>query len=781
MGLSKKDRALLGIISDLEHKMSELMDSDTFIEYEDLSNFLNKSKDCIEKVDSRRKSLSFRWGLVNHDFRNLCDATSTNFHMIPDRVESHNEGLAERLSADMRKLEPIEGRALDHDQIRSIVMDLRNRLVMAGAGTGKTTTLVGLAKYLFLCRKVDPEDVLFLSFTNASTSELRDRIRNETGIRADVSTFHRLGLKIIAESTGIKPKISQTEPKTIVRKAIRDRLSSDNGFLRDLEKYRDLYLGTSPPEPFLENRDELEQYMKKHPLSTKKGEMVKSYGEADIANYLFSQGIEYVYEDPYLIDTRNREHGEYRPDFHICGTNVYIEYFGIDRNNNVGSFFRSESGDPSEEYIKSIAWKKKTHMENGTVLIDLYAYNKSEGTILDLLDEKLDEYGIQRNVADLLETRIRFDNDEYIMDSMASMFSSAIMLIKGCGEGWRVPTIIQPNDRKMVKRFHRLLEPLFESYQQYLRDRGEIDFEDMVNIATECIVAGRFRSDYRYVVVDEYQDISQSRFRLLKALRDSNDYRLFCVGDDWQSIYRFNGSDIGLILDFDKHWGPTKTFNIVNTHRFNDPLMDISTRFILMNPNQLEKKVDNPSSTMTPLDIIRCRRRSDICRNIAAILNGIDPADTVLILGRYNHNIMALDEFLFKWSPNIADGSMRVTYSNRQDLTISYRTIHGSKGLQANHVIIVDHLGYTGGYADTNPRNPLEKYIMNTPENPIDEERRLFYVALTRARDSSHIITVDGMESIFVRELSMLIQVVESDVVGNEGHVKNQPIPEGYI
>ena len=248
---------------------------------------------------------------------------------LKKQITKFNEELAEKRIDDAYLLiGDVEGRQLDRQQMKCVVMDAHNQLIIAGAGTGKTTTIVGKIKYLLKTGKCAPEDILVLSFTNASASEMKERICKETNSNIEASTFHKLGLNIITKVNGIAPKIS----KISLSKFIKERLENymkDKGYLNKLTTYL-LYNSVVDKSEFdFESEDEYEEYLKLNPPVTMKNEKVKSYGELKIANFLFQNGINYIYEAPYKIDTRTEEYGQYYPDFYLPDYDIYLEYFGI--------------------------------------------------------------------------------------------------------------------------------------------------------------------------------------------------------------------------------------------------------------------------------------------------------------------------------------------------------------------------------------------------------------------------------------------------------------------
>ena len=734
-----------------------ILDTEGFCEPEAASELLESLSDLRDEIGGRTRSILFRIGLTSKHLRDIGPEFIKLYDSLPDRVRRHNGELAGSLAEDIGSMiNPVEGYDLDGQQLRSIAMDVRNRLVIAGAGTGKTTTIVGLAKHLIMSGRARPEEMLFLSFTNNSVDDLRKRIEAEVGQRADVTTFHRLGLRIIAGSQGLMPKVTRMDMNEFVRDEITQRMS-DPRYLSLINDhlFRDCrYLAD---ESDFETNEEYERFILENPLVTIDGKTVKSLGEADIANRLAILGIDYEYEAPYKVDTRTEEFGQYYPDFHIRGTDIYIEYFGIDRNGEVAPFMRSsKGGDPSEEYRQRIEWKRSTHAANHTTLIELFAYQRSDGKLEDVLDKELRDHGVVgREMAPSEAYSKITGGDDRPLELLVSQISTAIGLIKSTGKPpvSAYPDVRDRRSRRSVDRMLRLLTPIYDAYQARLASNDEIDFEDMLNLAAGYVRDGTFHSPYRWIVVDEYQDISRSRYNLLRALRDSSDARLFCVGDDWQSIYRFNGSDVGYILDFERYWGASAICRIETTYRFSGDILKESNGFMNRSPNQLHKNLRSNMDRHGTVEVIDCDNRAACARVMSNRISRIRPDESIVILGRFRHDIVSLEGSGFAWKPDIGHQSYTVTDRNNPGRRIAFMTIHGSKGMQFDHVFILNNVKGPYGFPDKRREPPIISLLLSDSGTKTDEERRLFYVAMTRAKRAAYVMTLRGLESEFVREL----------------------------
>ena len=607
-----------------------------------------------------------------------------NANSLKQQISVHNDRVADtKIQNAYNLIGNVEGRKLDKQQMTCIVKDAHNHLVIAGAGTGKTTTVVGKIKFLLKSGKYKPEDILVLSFTNASASEMSQRINQETGCNIDASTFHKLGLNIITKVNGIVPKITQLNLRKFVKEQLLLNMQSD-AYLNLLSSYLLYNRVVSKSEFEFKTQSEYEEYLRLNPPTTINNETVKSYGEMDIANFLTQNGIQYIYEHPYKVDTRTSEYGQYNPDFYLPEYDIYIEYFGINKNGEVPSYFKGANGmTATQTYQASMKWKRETHSTNDTILIECYAYEKFDGVLLDNLKEKLSAKDVKltpKTTKELWE-QVSADGDS-ILDGVIELFETVINLIKS--NGYTIATVRQLNignsnaqNNNMVLS---LLEPIFNAYCNYLSEHKEIDFNDMINMATKYVEQGKYVSPYKYVIVDEYQDISKARYSLLCRMRESNDYDLFCVGDDWQSIYRFAGSDIGYILNFEQYWGSTEISKIETTYRFTQKLIEISGNFIMQNPVQIKKSIKGKNDTVGfALGEISGYTDKFSIEFMTKKLEDLPRGSSVFFIGRYSFDAKLLsDSGLFECQYNNVSGFVEVKYRKRIDLKMSFITAHNA-------------------------------------------------------------------------------------------------------
>jgi DNA helicase-4 len=686
---------------------------------------------------------------------------------IPLMIANHNNTVAyTQIENAYNLIGNIEGQKLDDQQMLCVIKKAHNHLVIAGAGTGKTTTIVGKIKYLLKSNLCNSREILVLSFTNTSATEMRERIHKETGEEIEASTFHKLGLSIIAKYDGIIPKITQISLHKFIKEKLNEYMQQPE-YLNILASYLLYNKVVAKSEFEFKSKSEYEEYLQLNPPMTLKNENVKSYGEMDIANFLSQNGISYIYECPYPLDTRTDEYSQYQPDFYIPDFDIYIEYFGINKSGEVPSYFSSKNGKTAtQNYQESMHWKRTLHKGNQTTLIECFAYEKSAGILLQNLEQQLIKCGVilyPKSPNELWNEILESENS--VLDGLVELFGTVINLIKSNNisiEDLKSINIQRDTNTHTNSQIISLVEPLFVEYDQQLKANNEIDFNDMINVATRYVAEHKIIHNYKYVIVDEYQDISKARYLLLKEMRKNKDYDLFCVGDDWQSIYRFAGSDIGFILNFGHYWGSTENSKIETTYRFSQKLIEVSGNFIMRNSMQIKKSIRGETAETRFVIGEVCgyteKYAVEFMRN--KILD-FPQNSTVFFIGRYSFDAKILsDSGLFKCQYNNSSGIVDVVSDKRKDLKMEFITAHKSKGLQADFVIIINNKRSRMGFPSKIQDASILHLLIDDCDNYLfAEERRLFYVALTRAKRKAILLTVSGNESEFVLELKSQYEV----------------------
>lgn len=654
----------------------------------------------------------------------------------------------------------VESMPLTPEQRLSVVVDEDATLVLAGAGSGKTSVITAKAAHLVKAGIRKPSELLLLAFAKDAATEMSERIEARCGVPVAARTFHALAYEIIGEVEGEKPPLAPTATDdkaflSLMKEILRHIVATASEIAQTVTGWFAGFFDDFPTEWDFNTKHEWYAQIESRNLRTLQGETVNSFEELLIANWLFRNGIAYEYEPSYEHKLEKTGRRVYTPDFRLTESGVYIEHFGVrkKRGRNGKEELTTAPYVDRDEYLEGMNWKRQVHAEHETILIETYSWEREEGRLLEALAEKLKPHVTLRPIPDIeIYDRVA---EIGVVDSFTSLMGTFLRHFKN--GGYRVEDCSdKAQTLKMGKRAEAFLEifgAVFREYQSRLGDR--IDFEDMVNRATAFVESGRYQSPFRHILVDEFQDISTGRAKLIQALkRQHSDAKVFAVGDDWQSIYRFAGSDIHIMRNFGAEFGGTyagatgvhRTVDLGRTFRSVDKIALAARHFVLRNPAQITKKVIPAGETDEPSIRIAWTRRdtgettlNDAVATLAATEGKGGGKPSILILGRYR--------FL---RPDVA----RLQRQN-PGATISFKTIHASKGLEADHVIILGADNAKMGFPSMIVDDPLLSLVSPEAEPfPNAEERRVMYVAVTRARRTVTILASEARPSVFVEELT---------------------------
>ncbi len=676
------------------------------------------------------------------DDTRLLDSVRAALRDLDARVEARNRSFVAHESERCAALfETIEPHPLSPRQVEAILHDEDHALVVAGAGTGKTSTIVGKVAYLLKCGLVQRREILALAYNRKAATELAERIEARIGETVTVDTFHALGYRVISKVRGERPAITglASDPAGLTRwigdtfgrilasPELRQRYLEFVVYERDVEK--------SPGE--FRSAAAYTEYIRENKPRTLTGVTVKSFEERLLADWLTIHGVAYEYEKPYEHDTATATHRQYRPDFFLTDYGIYLEHFGVDRSGATAPYVDRAT------YHAGIEWKRALHAQYGTRLLETYSYERMEGTYRQVWAERFEAAGIrlQPISGDELNTLLAKARPSQAAELMGRFLTVARENMQDMSVLRRVAAGRMDASRCLA--FLALYEEVHTRYRAYLSERREIDFADMVIQAAEYIEDGRHVPGFRRIIVDEFQDISRGRLRLLQAvLRAPPGARLLCVGDDWQSIYGYAGSDVGIIRHFAEIFGVTKRTDLDRTFRFNDRLLDASSRFVQRNPRLLTKSMRAGTVRQTPAITLLYRGERALQDALEAIYRdeAFDGTASVLVLGRYTAT---------------APSDLTRVAQRHPSLRISFLTVHKSKGLEADYVIVLDVADRAVGFPSQLSNDPVLSLVL-TDDDPLPhaEERRVFYVALTRARHRVYVCVPPSAPSVFAKELA---------------------------
>ena len=687
--------------------------------------------------------------------------------------------------------------SLDREQREVVLSEEDHTLVIAGAGAGKTTTVAAKVRYLVEKRGIDPSQILVISFTNKAVEELRGRINGNLGIPCPISTFHSIGYTILRRGEEERKKIVEGGYMyTVINNYLKSSVLRNPEVVDKLILFFGSYF-TAPYEG--EKLNEYFQFVAKADCSTLKGnlheyvqrivdrktlktqtlnnEILRSMEEVRIANFLYMYQIEYEYEPIYqypILDANK----PYTPDFRIKqGDKVsYIEHFGITEDHRSDRYTQEEL----EKYVSRIDDKKQVHAKHKTDLIYTYSQYADGRDYLLHLREQLIARGYElnkRSTAEVYKKLIETEENKYIT-RLTFLICTFINNFKTQGYGLeKFAEFKAANKNVRTKLFLDICKVCFYEYQKVLEEQHCIDFQDMINESAELIRqkrVGKEQLDYRYIIVDEYQDISRQRYNLIKELSQLCNAKIMAVGDDWQSIYAFSGSILPLFTRFCEAVGYGQELKITRTYRNAQEIIDIAGTFVQKNSAQIKKELVSPKRIINPVIIYpyvetfdKRKERPEggkyhylgiaVNKAIEEILE-YNTAErksriaSILLIGRYGFDARNLC-YSKQFNYDEKTGKVySVKYGNK--IKLQFLTAHSSKGLSADNVIIINAKDEIYGFPSKVDDDPvLHLVVSNDTSYNYAEERRLFYVALTRTKNRVFIVTPEKRPSEFIKEL----------------------------
>lgn len=502
-------------------------------------------------------------------------------------------------------LDNINGYPLDENQRKVVTSKTKYLLVSAGAGSGKTLTIIGKIRYLIEIEKLREDEIICISFTNEATNNLKNKLKNNYNYDIPCYTFHKLGLEI---------------------------LKTQNYHITDI----------------------------------------------NLMSYLLE------------------------------------EYF--------------------ISLIEHTKENKKRVLKFLKIKYNLFNYHQKYSSLTSK-DLKL--------LKDLIFKFINlFKSNDYNSEDFLKFLKNS--------------------KSKREKSFLILTYYIYYHYQKELSSKQEIDFNDMISLATQYINKNGYPKNIKYIIIDEFQDTSKVRFNLIKAILNKTKANLLVVGDDFQSIYRFTGCDLELFLNFKNLFANSEILKIENTYRNSQELISIAGNFIMKNKNQLEKDLKSNKHEKYPLQIIYYQ---NIIKTFINLINHIytTTKKPILILGRNNFDVNLLTK-----NNHLILKENTIIYLKNPHIKMTYLTVHRSKGLEEENVIIINLTNDKLGFPNKLKDDKILRHVSLKPNSfPYDEERRLFYVAITRTKNISYLLTPVKNESIFITELKKdyknKIKIVRND------------------
>jgi len=659
--------------------------------------------------------------------------------------------------------------ALNNQQLKAVLSSNKRILVLAGAGSGKTKTLLQKINYLLDDEQVDAKNILAITFTKNAANEMVDRMiisadksghyerfLKTKGIspvdrqrernkflkkfpwlqHLTIKTIHSLCYQMIKqdgvhvfdnrfkivsdnkEASEFKGNTAVETVKQIVEKVSID-LSENKDFLLKLKRYiLDYFVD------HIQNDDKEEEFRPEGKYFTSlKGDKVRSKSEQFIADWLYRNAIDYVYEP-----NVNVEGASFHPDFYIPKANVYVEHI-------------SQKSYPS-------FWKEGQMKIAGATCIKTFDKATHNSAVFNKVLDRV----IKGRITEDLDsaTVLHYDEEFSAIRKQLNKFYREVNEVRNkiVNSEKSVEEILKeasksPHER--VRVFYELAIPIIRAFYDYCTNRSYLDFDGLLTKSIKLLeehpnVRERYQQQFQYILVDEFQDVNNLQVKLLKLLTKS-ETQLFCVGDDWQSIYGFRGSEINYIVNFKKHFTNSELITLNLNYRSTDQIVNASTEAIKKNKFQIPKEIRAVKKGGRKIEVYYEEEeghansfiRGEIEKHIN---NGINPEEILV---------------LYRRSAMSADLKDDLKNSNHK---VQFKTIHGAKGLEAKVVFILGLHSNQGGFPDPWLQDKVYQVIRpNDYDSLIEEERRLFYVALTRAEDYLYLISKKGSISEFVKDI----------------------------
>ncbi|MFA5603836.1 MAG: UvrD-helicase domain-containing protein [Bacilli bacterium] len=772
---------------------------DKYISKKDVKRFIINNSDEIRRM---KKNVYF-----SNDFNKAFSIINN----INDSVRNHNDVFIKRKLIEEKEYfdtlfkDIDENIILDTEQRIAVLTEEDFAMIVAGAGSGKTTTMAAKVKYLVEKAKVDPDDIMLISYTNKAVDELKKIINNKFNIPVKICTFHKFGIDILKQSTDEPIKVL-TNSYNIIANYFTEVLGNDNKKLKDFLVFFLYYFDIPSSALKFSTINEYHDYKRRNDYITLKGrlgdynrevinnrtknkytirgEFLRSSEEVMIANYLYMNNIEYDYEKPYPYSNKGKI---YMPDFTIYfgEKTYYLEHYGINEKGGNKRYNQLEN----YRYRKGIDYKAKLHNLHRTKLMCTYSKYEDGRGLLEHLEEELIKSGIvlrkreEKEIYDQLSLGNR--DVYYIRFILFCMNFISGYKSKGLKYEDFDNLIIEYQKDERIVMFLKFVKNLFKYYETELKINNLIDFDDMINNSYDLLKKANkdeISLKYKYIIIDEYQDISIQRFNLTKEVSRLTDAKVIAVGDDWQAVFAFAGSDVSLFTEFKDLMGYGEELQITNTYRNSQELIDIAGKFVMKNSKQIIKRLRAQKRLSKPVIISNYddgfeKRKSQIMaidECVTKIVEEYGINTSILLIGRYNFDKYHLtgSDLFYEYEQD------KIKSINNPGVDITFLTAHSSKGLGFDNVIIINGSEGVYGFPSQIKNDPIMD-IIAVKDNSFKfaEERRLFYVALTRTKNRVYIIAPSSNPSSFLIELKDYPNVLITNSMKGEFGIRDDMCP----
>ena len=704
--------------------------------------------------------------------------------LIHKKAEMSDEEISETINK-LNHPELLDG--LDNGQKSAVLSKNPRTLVLAGAGAGKTRALLYRILHLLKNCNTKSGNILAITFTKDATTEIIDRLiayfepeyaevlkknvkptdlnflrwdlrcRHPEIRSINVRTIHSLcysilrrdGAKIFNtnfEVVGDEEKKDENYKSKITQEKIINSLIFEIGkkepeFIEQVKKF--IY-------DYLIDYDKLtgsKEESTKGKYITLDGREVKSKSERDIANFLVQNNIRYFYETEATWVDKSDKTRTYRPDFYLPDLDIYIEHWWVSSpNDKVPDIFKDKFD--KDKYLEEREWKLGQFKKHLRTLIESNE-KQMQGKLSEYYDYLYKELYHKTGGAIKFTPSVDFITEFAHLNEGLNLLVTSLMKIINLTKSNRVSVAtikenLNEEKHEEILYFYKLFIKIYEEYEEFLIKKSLIDYNDMIHKVIDLFkqernILAKYQKIFQHILVDEYQDVSAAQVELIKILLTKDNY-LFAVGDDWQSIYGFRGSEIEFIVNFDKDFEESKVIILPFNYRSGKNIVEASNNVIMKNPNQVKKhikahdeKKDEKIFQFNALnDIDSAQFIADITKKLYS--EGYNFQDFLFLYRRTRH-LLPYKEFF-----------------NKHGLKINTKTIHGSKGLEARVVFLIGLTcgGFPYVWEDSRIIQIIKKTDLLKKE---EEERRIFYVAMTRAKERLFLMSEKNNESEYCEDI----------------------------
>ena len=749
--------------------------------------------------------------IKNNDFKNAYEINKQNDFLLGEKLFSEDflrAPLEKYLNSFSRK-----NFEMDADQALAVSVNERSCLVSARAGSGKTRVLLQRIALLTNRYNHPPKSILLLAFNRKVRMDIVSKLTNlygwdESDAKQSIHTFHSFANSLI-EKDKDSPELINTsadddaELIRILGKLFDKRMSEDlkfEGNFRDYIQLNESVVESKLDESSFESKEDYYNFLKNQKYITFRRDHVKSRGEKYIANFLFEHGIGYKYETPIKL----LEGKIYRPDFNIVkvrtderdywnleGKEVYLEHWALKNENDRELPYSWDL--TGEDYHDQMLIKRKFWAtQKNDILLETWSGQSNHGyeAFAKILTQKLNEIDIypqklsDEELYSRLKARWREPLIVLFVQFIKKMQSSNMSLVD-------LDSILHSRiiDRDQ-ELFFSLARPMFEAYQTYKKEKNIMDFSDLLDIASRNIKNAEKDSSLNQrissidaILIDEFQDFNPQFSDIVDSILKNNDCELLCVGDDWQAINSFMGADLKYFVGFENKYSNPKKHNMATNYRSASKIVHLGNQIMKGKGDVAQSsKIIEGRFEMHPIEMGKSfvDERFTVFHGKAAEYtdgkSSFDPGfvrakylralynivkehsnEEILILSRRKRfNGEALKEYEIHLKRLIKEDikNKKSEWSDikKVESSIEMTTVHTKKGGEAQTVIILG--ANEGDFPLLHPNNRLFNVFDANPDEymnkNLEEERRLFYVAATRAIDNIYFVYEKGCPTPFL-------------------------------